>query len=378
MTSVASDGRPVKNVVRASRRRNSDRHERGQPHGKRALGTGAKRPTPACEAPFTHDRGTPEIVRPKSSEYRPAAHRTDALAFGMAFRYPAIVLAFALSTALGGCFGGAAFHLFGRSQPDARVHRDRVAAVPVDATTADVVHVSVFYDPLAPYGMWEEDPDLGWLWSPSDATYEPYRAGYWVDTDAGPTWMADEPFGWAVTHYGRWLWRDGRWLWRPGTAWAPAWVAWRVGEGAVGWAPLAPDGFEGAIPLAAWSFVAAPDFYTRGVAMRAYAPSYAGWFVYRTHPWSRWAVYDGRARYVMGPRVELGGRPLVERMPLAALPAERVRWIPRWSRPAAERPLIRSWASIRAARDGPDRSERLAPDLSPLRPVKNRKSPNAP
>lgn len=252
------------------------------------------------------------------------------------------------------CFGSAGFEVWGFLGPRPM---DDVVAVAPEAAAGDVAHISVFYDPLASWGAWEQDPDLGWIWSPSAPDYAPYRAGYWIDTDAGPTWIADEPFGWAVGHYGRWLWR-GRWQWVPGTTWAPAWVAWRVGEGAIGWAPLPPRGYEGAIPVEGWSFVSAPDFYTRGVAMRRQAVSYAGWYLYRTRPWQRWAEHDGVRRYVLGPRVEIGGRPLVQRVPLASLPPERVRWVPRWSR---ARPLVRSWASVRAGPDGPARIERAPP-----------------
>jgi len=276
-----------------------------------------------------------------------------------------------VALALTGCFGHARMVV-----GDAPARLIAPLEVGPDVDVGDVSHTSVFYDPLAAYGAWREDRELGWIWSPSDASYVPYRDGNWIDTEVGPTWIADEPFGWAVTHYGRWFFRAGeaRWYWVPGTEWAPAWVAWRVGEGAVGWAPLAPSGSDWPVPVAAWSFVAAPDFYTRSVAMRRYQPSYAGWFMYRTRPWVRWARWSnpsGEGRFVVGPRVELGGRPLVDRVTLASVPPERLRWIPKWSRPAGER-LPRVWASVRWSREDAERLERAAPASPEPPPHKHR------
>jgi hypothetical protein len=40
----------------------------------------------------------------------------------------------------------------------------------------------------------------------------------------------------------RWVLRPAfGWVWVPGTVWAPAWVAWRWGDGWAGWAALPPD-----------------------------------------------------------------------------------------------------------------------------------------
>ncbi|MFO0750201.1 MAG: DUF6600 domain-containing protein [Myxococcota bacterium] len=258
-----------------------------------------------------------------------------------------------------GCFASAELWLGAPAPP-----RESVVVVGDDVTRGDVSHVSVFYDELASWGVWQQDPELGWIWTPSDADYVPYRDGSWVDTDAGPTWVAEEPYGWAVTHYGRWLYRD-RWYWVPGIEWAPAWVEWRVGEGMVGWAPLGPDGSDWPVPVAGWSFVGAPDFYTRGLAMRRASASYAGWFLYRTRPWVRWATHDGSRRYIVGPRVEIGGHALVERVRLGSLAPESVRWTPRWQRPG----IPRHWASVRAGRDGPSRMQRAGPSGPAAVPV---------
>ena len=118
--------------------------------------------------------------------------------------------------------------------------------------------IDVFYDSLAPYGRWEYDPGLGRVWIPSNPSFEPYHDGYWQVTDYGFTWISNEPFGWAVYHYGRWTWR-GRWAWIPNNVWGPAWVQWREADGYTGWAPLPPDNVRTVIPEERWHFVPTPD-----------------------------------------------------------------------------------------------------------------------
>jgi hypothetical protein len=106
------------------------------------------------------------------------------------------------------------------------------------------VDVTLFYDVLAPYGDWLWLDPWGWVWTPRHMPtgWRPYTSGRWLYTDAGWTWVSDLPWGWAPFHYGRWTHDAGHgWLWVPGTIWAPAWVAWRWGEGWVGWAPLPPE-----------------------------------------------------------------------------------------------------------------------------------------
>ena len=98
-----------------------------------------------------------------------------------------------------------------------------------------------FYDDLSPYGRWVNVDGPGWVWSPNNvqADWRPYEMGHWVYTDYGWTWSSDEPYGWAVYHYGRWNQDPSYgWVWVPGTEWGPAWVAWHEGGGYVGWAPL--------------------------------------------------------------------------------------------------------------------------------------------
>jgi len=106
------------------------------------------------------------------------------------------------------------------------------------------VNLDFFYDRLAPYGDWYEDPTYGWVWQPTGVPvgWRPYTYGHWAYTDDyGWTWVSSWPWGWGPFHYGRWTDLDDRgWAWIPGHHWGPAWVAWRSGGGYVGWAPLPP------------------------------------------------------------------------------------------------------------------------------------------
>jgi len=105
---------------------------------------------------------------------------------------------------------------------------------------------NIFYTKLDSYGEWRETSDYGYVWQPREAegsrNWHPYTDGRWVYTDAGWTWVSDEPFGWATYHYGRWTRLRGvGWVWVPGNEWAPAWVSWRKSNEYVGWAPLPPE-----------------------------------------------------------------------------------------------------------------------------------------
>jgi hypothetical protein len=106
------------------------------------------------------------------------------------------------------------------------------------------VSVDFFHDSLEEYGDWREVGDYGYCWQPRnvDRDWRPYSDGRWIHTDAGWTWDSDEPYSWAVYHYGRWA-RVARvgWVWVPDTEWGPAWVSWRHSDRHVGWAPLPPE-----------------------------------------------------------------------------------------------------------------------------------------
>ena len=108
----------------------------------------------------------------------------------------------------------------------------------------EAISVDFFYESLEPYGQWRDVGDYGYCWQPDgvEPDWRPYSEGRWVYTDAGWTWDCEEPFGWAVYHYGRWANVGGLgWVWIPGSEWGPGWVAWRRNERYVGWAPLPPE-----------------------------------------------------------------------------------------------------------------------------------------
>jgi hypothetical protein len=129
---------------------------------------------------------------------------------------------------------------------------------------------------LAPYGDWVQSSSHGTAWRPRVAAgWRPYYYGRWEWTNEGWLWVSTEPFGWATFHYGRWAWDSG-WLWVPGYQWAPAWVSWRYGADAVGWAPLAPGlslyVSNYAFIDAWWTFVPSVRFCGSPVWGIAYAP----------------------------------------------------------------------------------------------------------
>lgn len=112
------------------------------------------------------------------------------------------------------------------------------------------------------HGRWETTVEFGPIWYPSRVAvgWAPYRDGNWVwSRHWGWTWRDDLPWGFATSHYGRWVFWGSRWVWSPGAVivqrpvYAPALVAW-VGGGnvqigvqiggryapPVAWVPLAP------------------------------------------------------------------------------------------------------------------------------------------
>jgi hypothetical protein len=107
------------------------------------------------------------------------------------------------------------------------------------------------------YGHWEQAPEYGPVWVPTAVVvgWAPYRYGHWVwITPWGWTWVDDARWGYAPSHYGRWVVWNSSWCWVPAprhgrlgrTVYAPALVAWVGGPALVtsgnnvGWFPLGP------------------------------------------------------------------------------------------------------------------------------------------
>lgn len=115
---------------------------------------------------------------------------------------------------------------------------------------------------LASAGLWEHDSKWGDVWFPSDVAIEwaPYRDGVWRYLPPwGWTWIDRAAWGFASSHYGRWVRIDDRWGWVPGdelhaTDYSPAAVAF-LGTAGIG---LSRPGDIGAAPAVAW-FPLAPE-----------------------------------------------------------------------------------------------------------------------
>ncbi|MDO8067699.1 DUF6600 domain-containing protein [Janthinobacterium sp. SUN206] len=112
------------------------------------------------------------------------------------------------------------------------------------------------YEELDRYGAWQDNAEYGPLWLPSTvpAGWAPYSDGRWTwIAPWGWTWVDNAPWGYAPSHYGRWVLLGQRWGWAPGrergrVPWAPALVGWVGGnhgtghgqQPGVGWFPLSP------------------------------------------------------------------------------------------------------------------------------------------
>ncbi|MBO0736397.1 MAG: hypothetical protein J2P48_07490 [Alphaproteobacteria bacterium] len=105
-------------------------------------------------------------------------------------------------------------------------------------------------------GVWKSNPQYGPVWFPTTSQdWVPYRFGHWNwMAPFGWTWIDDQPWGFAPSHYGRWAFIDGHWAWAPGSfvarpLYAPGVVAFLGTRGvglssedgaAIAWFPLAP------------------------------------------------------------------------------------------------------------------------------------------
>jgi hypothetical protein len=125
------------------------------------------------------------------------------------------------------------------------------------------------HERLDQHGAWERIAGIGEAWFPKDPPrdWAPYRHGRWRWMNPwGWTWIDDLPWGFATSHYGRWVHvgeadsGTGRWGWVPGERVAepvfmPAAVAF-LGTAGVGLSY--PDAFR---PAVAWFPLAPGEVY---------------------------------------------------------------------------------------------------------------------
>ncbi len=99
-------------------------------------------------------------------------------------------------------------------------------------------------DELEQNGDWVYDEPQGYIYVPRVAyDWAPYTYGRWVYTLYGWTWVADEPWGFVTSHYGRWGYSAQiGWHWMPRVGFSGAWVGWSSPVGSwnntIGWCAL--------------------------------------------------------------------------------------------------------------------------------------------
>lgn len=96
-------------------------------------------------------------------------------------------------------------------------------------------------DDLNQYGYWQDDHQYGRVWRPSVVVdWSPFNNGHWAYDGNDWVWVSYEPFGWIVYHYGNWEnTPDYGWIWIPSdNPWSPARVQWYDYGDEVGWAPM--------------------------------------------------------------------------------------------------------------------------------------------
>jgi len=119
------------------------------------------------------------------------------------------------------------------------------------------------YAELDAAGSWAASARYGELWTPKAPPkgWAPYRDGHWRWLEPwGWSWVDDQPWGFATSHNGRWLFADGKWSWAPGEwtpqpVWAPAVVAF-LGTPGVGLSYA-----DGPGPAIAWFALAPGEIY---------------------------------------------------------------------------------------------------------------------
>ena len=243
-------------------------------------------------------------------------------------------------------------------QPPAAPAAPAPEVTPVPATapppayvTSAPADVGYFYNNLSPYGTWVSLEGYGWCWQPRTVVishgWRPYcDGGHWVYTDAGWFWQSDYSWGWAPFHYGRWYQhpRCG-WVWTPDRVWGPAWVTWRSGGDACGWAPLPPHAdfdirlgwrfngvrvganFDFGLGVGAFAFVSFGDFCNHDLGHRRLPPERVTTIYRQTTIINNYEVHNNTIvhRGIPIERVSAASRVPVPRATIRDLPAGSAR-----------------------------------------------------
>jgi hypothetical protein len=149
------------------------------------------------------------------------------------------------------------------------------------------------YQDLDDNGSWDDAPEYGHVWYPShvDVDWSPYHSGHWAWVGAyGWTWVDDESWGFAPSHYGRWAYISNRWGWCPGEiavrpVYAPALVAFvgggvsiGISSGPIGWFPLGyRDPYFPAYHVSERYFTNVNVYNTRGINVTVINNYYGGY-----------------------------------------------------------------------------------------------------
>ena len=237
------------------------------------------------------------------------------------------------------------------------------------------------YEELDRYGAWQDDAQYGPLWLPSavPAGWAPYSDGRWTwIAPWGWTWVDNAPWGYAPSHYGRWVLLGQRWGWAPGrergrVPWAPALVGW-VGGGrapqqgprpGVGWFPLSPH--DRYVP----GYRASADYERRINRMAEGRRSVSGERERREGMSMLPGERFGAQRTVDVPRRNRTTMPppVMQSLPLSTAPAPAGNWQRPLDAPRGDSGVRRDWVNRPGRLQTDDGQTHLAPrPMQPNRP----------
>lgn len=237
------------------------------------------------------------------------------------------------------------------------------------------------YEELDRYGAWQDDAQYGPLWLPSavPAGWAPYSDGRWTwIAPWGWTWVDNAPWGYAPSHYGRWVLLGQRWGWAPGrergrVPWAPALVGWVGGHHGtnheqrpgVGWFPLSPH--ERYVP----GYRASADYERRINRVAEGRRPVAGERERREGMTMLPGERFGGSRTVDVPRRNRTSMPppVMQRLPLSTAPAPAGNWQRPVDAPRGDNGVRRDWVNRPGRLQTDDGQTHLAPrPMPPNRP----------